>query len=66
STGNDTAWLLILDSMIFRAEAEARWLDHCEASLLRHQEPVPTHDVPLDTENTENTDDITRTEVDRA
>lgn len=32
----DTAWLLILDSMIFRAEAEARWLDHCEATLLRN------------------------------
>ncbi|HZB31147.1 MAG TPA: PadR family transcriptional regulator [Streptosporangiaceae bacterium] len=28
-----TAWRLVLDSMIFQAEAEIRWLDHCEASL---------------------------------
>ncbi|MFC0041301.1 PadR family transcriptional regulator [Actinomadura rayongensis] len=25
------AWGLVLDSMIFQAEAEVRWLDHCEA-----------------------------------
>jgi DNA-binding PadR family transcriptional regulator len=33
--GADTAWLLILDSMIFRAEAEVRWLDHSETRLAR-------------------------------
>ncbi|WP_062428567.1 PadR family transcriptional regulator [Herbidospora daliensis] len=27
------AQLLVLDSMIFQAEAEQRWLDHCEAVL---------------------------------
>jgi DNA-binding PadR family transcriptional regulator len=27
------AWRLVLDSMIFQAEAEIRWLDHCEATL---------------------------------
>ncbi|WP_061295744.1 PadR family transcriptional regulator [Herbidospora cretacea] len=27
------ARLLVLDSMIFQAEAEQRWLDHCEAVL---------------------------------
>lgn len=42
----DTAWLLILDSMIFRAEAEARWLDHCESTLLRNVEPAVVHDSP--------------------
>ena len=26
----DAAWLLVLESMIFQAEAEVRWLDHCE------------------------------------
>ncbi|MGH8777203.1 MAG: PadR family transcriptional regulator [Jiangellaceae bacterium] len=31
----DAAWLLVLDSMIFRAEAEARWLDHSETRLVR-------------------------------
>lgn len=32
----DLAWPLVLDAMIFQAEAEVRWLDHCEASLVRH------------------------------
>ncbi|WP_433244137.1 PadR family transcriptional regulator [Streptosporangium sp. CA-135522] len=32
STG-DLAQRLVLDSMIFQAEAEQRWLDHCEAVL---------------------------------
>ncbi len=31
----DAAWLLVNESMIFHAEAEARWLDHCEARLRR-------------------------------
>jgi DNA-binding PadR family transcriptional regulator len=31
----DFAWLLVLDSLIFAAEAEVRWLDHCEARLSR-------------------------------
>jgi len=29
------AWGLVLDSLIFNAEAEVRWLDHCEARLRR-------------------------------
>jgi DNA-binding PadR family transcriptional regulator len=29
----DAAWLLVNESMIFQAEAEARWLDYCEAQL---------------------------------
>ncbi|GHH63836.1 PadR family transcriptional regulator [Lentzea cavernae] len=38
----DLPWLLVLDAMIFQAEAELRWLDHCEASLLRYEpRPVP-------------------------
>jgi DNA-binding PadR family transcriptional regulator len=31
---DDLAWLLVLDSLIFQAEAEIRWLDHCEQRLL--------------------------------
>lgn len=31
----DLAWSLVLDSLIFSAEAEMRWLDHCEARLRR-------------------------------
>ncbi|MGY0232495.1 PadR family transcriptional regulator [Longispora urticae] len=38
----DLPWLLVLDALIFQAEAEARWLDHCEASLLRYPVPAPT------------------------
>lgn len=34
-TGGDLAWRLVLESMVFQAEAEVRWLDHCEASLTR-------------------------------
>jgi DNA-binding PadR family transcriptional regulator len=33
---DDLAWRLVLDAMIFRAEAEVRWLDHCESSLARY------------------------------
>ncbi|MFI0717888.1 PadR family transcriptional regulator [Streptomyces sp. NPDC021224] len=32
---DDVAWQLVLDQMIFQAEAEARWLDHCETRLVR-------------------------------
>jgi DNA-binding PadR family transcriptional regulator len=35
----DLAWRLVLDAMVFRAEAEVRWLDHCEASLVRFAPP---------------------------
>ena len=33
--GADLAWGLVLDSLVFAAEAEVRWLDHCEARLRR-------------------------------
>jgi DNA-binding PadR family transcriptional regulator len=33
----DLAWRLVLDNLLFQAEAEIRWLDHCEASLVRHR-----------------------------
>ena len=45
---DDMAWSLVLDSLVFSAEAEIRWLDHCEARLRRaaHERPaVPTHDT---------------------
>ncbi|TDD58792.1 PadR family transcriptional regulator, partial [Actinomadura darangshiensis] len=31
----DRAWRLVLESMIFQAEAEVRWLDHCETYVTR-------------------------------
>ena len=36
----DLAWQLVLESMIFQAEAEVRWLDHCESRLLQAR-PAP-------------------------
>lgn len=35
ATPDDFAWSLVLDSLIFAAEAEIRWLDHCEARVRR-------------------------------
>ncbi len=35
SASADLAWSLVLDSLVFNAEAEIRWLDHCEARLRR-------------------------------
>ncbi|MGW1723309.1 PadR family transcriptional regulator [Streptomyces sp. NPDC002306] len=32
---DDVAWQLVLEQMIFQAEAEVRWLDHCETRLTR-------------------------------
>ncbi|MFE4826024.1 PadR family transcriptional regulator [Streptomyces sp. NPDC056672] len=32
---HEVAWLLVLEQLIFLTEAEARWLDHCEARLIR-------------------------------
>jgi DNA-binding PadR family transcriptional regulator len=31
----DLAWRLVIDAMLFQAEAEVRWLDHCETALIR-------------------------------
>ncbi|CAB4757163.1 unannotated protein [freshwater metagenome] len=39
---SDLAWGLVLDSLVFAAEAEIRWLDHCEARLRR----AATQEVP--------------------
>jgi DNA-binding PadR family transcriptional regulator len=38
----ELAWLLVLESMIFRAEAEVRWLDHTEAVVARTDLPAPS------------------------
>ena len=38
----DLSWQLVLDGMLFQAEAEIRWLDHCEASLVRYSPPALT------------------------
>ena len=51
AAGEDLSWLLVADSLIFGAEAEIRWLEHCETRLLRHAarpkhstKPAPTRE----------------------
>jgi DNA-binding PadR family transcriptional regulator len=43
---SDLSWRLVLDAMLFQAEAEIRWLDHCEMSLIRHA-PTPATTKPV-------------------
>ena len=40
----DLAWRLVLEAMVFRTEAEVRWLDHCEASIARYASQPTTKD----------------------
>ncbi len=40
----DLAWSLVLDSLVFAAEAEIRWLDHCESRLRRARTERPAVD----------------------
>lgn len=35
ASASDLAWSLVVESMIFATEAEARWLDHAEATIAR-------------------------------
>ena len=37
---SDLASTLVLDALIFQAEAELRWLDHCEGRLTGQQTPT--------------------------
>jgi DNA-binding PadR family transcriptional regulator len=41
----DLAWLMMLDALIFQADAEARWLDLCEARLTE-ADPRPAEPRP--------------------
>ena len=54
---DDTAWHLVLERLIFDAEAEARWLDHVESRLLRAsaaQDTTPPRDpAPGETDRAE-------------
>ncbi|TFD15057.1 PadR family transcriptional regulator [Cryobacterium sp. TMT1-2-2] len=44
------AWLLVIDSLIFAAEAEARWLDHSESRLTRARAAGLADPLPLNTD----------------
>jgi DNA-binding PadR family transcriptional regulator len=41
----DVAWLLVLEHLVFSAEAEVRWLDHVESTLARRAR-MPRSSVP--------------------
>jgi DNA-binding PadR family transcriptional regulator len=43
---NDLPWRLVVEAMLFQAEAEARWLDHCETALVRYAPPVAPIPIP--------------------
>jgi DNA-binding PadR family transcriptional regulator len=43
---DDMSWRLVLDAMVFQAEAEIRWLDHCEVSLVRWSPPARRTPTP--------------------
>lgn len=49
-SSEDLAWLLVVDSMIFQAEAEVRWLDHSEARLTRASAAGQAAPLALSTE----------------
>jgi DNA-binding PadR family transcriptional regulator len=46
AAADDLSWLLVADSLIFAAEAEVRWLDHCETRLARAARPTPANAAP--------------------
>ena len=47
NAGAELSWQLVADSLIFSAEAELRWLDHCEVRLARARlHPDPPSSVP--------------------
>lgn len=61
----DLSWRLVLDSMLFQAEAEVRWLDHCEARLVRYAAPAtggprPATGVPEATSEKATSEKVTR------
>jgi DNA-binding PadR family transcriptional regulator len=49
-SAEELAWLLVVDSMIFAAEAEVRWLDHSETRLARAVAAGVAGPIPLSTD----------------
>ncbi|BEP13247.1 helix-turn-helix transcriptional regulator [Acidothermaceae bacterium B102] len=48
SDPGEVAWLLVLDAMVFQAEAEVRWLDLCDSRLSRLRDHAPVQPAPVD------------------
>jgi hypothetical protein len=49
----------VLEQLIFSAEAEARWLDHCEARLVRLAESIGRADDDAPKRQADSTDSAT-------
>ena len=49
-SSEDLAWMLVIDSLIFQAEAEVRWLDHSETRLARASAVGLAAPLPLNRE----------------
>jgi DNA-binding PadR family transcriptional regulator len=64
---HDLAWLLVLDNLVFAAEAEVRWLDHVEARLVRDRgtlaAPAPEPTAALGERATASDDDTSHSEA---
>lgn len=63
----ELAWHLVLDNLVYAAEAEIRWLDHVEARLARHASGRPPSGRTPSGHGTSTSDDEQRatTEVNR-
>ena len=51
ATADDLPWSLVIESMRYQAEAEVRWLDHCETALARDalaRETTPSETPSVD------------------
>ena len=57
----ELAWGLVLDSLVFAAEAEIRWLDHCEARLRRAAEDRRSRESRSIQDSAEDTSAVTST-----
>ena len=58
---DELSWLLVVESMIFAAEAEIRWLDHCESMLTRHRgRAVQTSEIAAAADVAEDTTEVRR------
>ena len=52
----DLAWLLVLENLVFTAEAEVRWLDHVETRLHRESLRPQPRRAPADPAATNRTE----------
>ena len=63
ATADDLPWSLVIESMRYQAEAEVRWLDHCETALAR--DALAREKAPGETPNADEAAQQTRQGVRR-